>query len=88
VDEVWADDILLTFDGRVLEMFGFPGAASMRFHVRNMELAVEEAGRKGRRTVTVKPAMRGGGCAFEVPESDWLEVGAFLDRVMALIPEE
>jgi hypothetical protein len=88
VDEVWADDILLTFDGRVLEVFGFPDAASMRFHVRNMELAVEEADRKGRRTVTVKPAMRGGGCAFDVPEGDWPAVGAFLDRVLALIPEE
>jgi hypothetical protein len=41
VDEVWADEILLTFDGRVLEIFGFPGATSMRFHVRNMELAIE-----------------------------------------------
>jgi hypothetical protein len=88
VDEVWADDILLTFDDRVLEVFGFPGAASMRFHVRNMELVVEEADRKGRRMVRVKPAMRGEGCAFDVPEGDWPAVGAFLDRVLALIPEE
>jgi hypothetical protein len=66
----------------------FPGSNSMRFHVRNMELAVGEPDRKSRRSVRVKPAMRGGGCAFEVPESDWLQVGPFLDRVLAQIPEE
>jgi hypothetical protein len=88
VDEVWADDILLTFDGRVLEIFGFPGSTNMRFHVRNMELTVDEPDRKGRRAVSVKPAMRGGGCAFEVPDGDWPQVGPFLDRVLALIPEE
>ena len=88
MDEVWADDILLAFDGRVLEVFGFPGATSMRFHVRNMELAVDEPDRTGNRSVTVKPAMRGGGCSFAVPEGDWEAVGAFLDRVLASIPEE
>jgi hypothetical protein len=38
--------------------------------------------------VTVKPAMRGGGCRFDAPEADWPAVGVFLDRVLALIPEE
>lgn len=49
---------------------------------------IDGADRKGHRSVRVKPAMRGGGCAFDVPEADWPEVGAFLDRVLALIPEE
>jgi hypothetical protein len=53
-----------------------------------MDLAIDEPDRKGRRTVTVGPAMRGGGCPFDVPEGDWPAVGTLLDRVLALIPEE
>ena len=86
MDEVWADDILLTFDGRVVEVFGFPGAESIRFHVLNLEVASEGPDRKGRYMVKLGPAMRGGGCAVEVPEADWPQVGPFLDRVLAAMP--
>ena len=48
MDEVWADEILLTFDGRVVEVFGFPGSESIRFHVLNLELSAEGPDRKGR----------------------------------------
>ena len=86
MDEVWADDILLTFDGRVVEAFGFPGAESIRFHVLNLELTVDGPDRKGRYAVQLSPATRGGGCRVEVPEADWPEVGPFLDRVLAAMP--
>jgi hypothetical protein len=86
MDEVWADDILLTFDGRVVEVFGFPGATSLRFHVLNLELAAEGPDRKGRYTVQLGPASHGGGCHVEVPEADWPEVAPFLDRVLAAMP--
>ena len=82
-DEVWCGDVLLAFDGRVLEVFGFPGSESMRYHVRNMELSIDEPDRKERRTVTIKPATRGGGCAFNAPAEAWPSVGPFLDRVLA-----
>ena len=86
MDEVWADDILLTFDGRVVEVFGFPGAESIRFHVLNLEMAVDGPDRKGRHALRLSPASRGGGCQLEVPEDDWAEVGPFLDRVLAAMP--
>ena len=89
MDEAWAGDSLLAFDGRVLEVFGFPGSESMRFHVRNVDLEVGEPDRKGRRMVTVRPAARGsGGCAFDVEEGDWAEVGPLLDRVLAAMPDD
>jgi hypothetical protein len=89
MDEVWAGDSLLVFDGRVLEIFGFRGSESLRFHVRNVEVSVGQPDRKMRRSVAVKPASRGsGGCMFEVQEEDWPTVGPFLDRVLAAIPEE
>ena len=87
IQEVWAGDILLAFDGRVLEVFGFPGSESLRFHVRNLELAIEE-GRDGRHTVLAKPAMRGGGCRFDVEAGDWAAVEPLLEAVLAAMPEE
>ena len=84
-NEVWCGDVLLTFDGKVLELFGFPENGA-RFHVRNVELSVGEPDRKERRAVAVKPASRGGGCRFDVPPEDWPAVGPFLDRVLAAIP--
>ena len=86
-DEAWAGDSLLAFDGRVLEVFGFPGENSMRFHVRNMELEIGDPDRRNRRGVRIKPASRGsGGCMFDVDEEDWAGVGPLLDRVLAAIP--
>ena len=86
MDEVWADDVLLTFDGRVVEVFGFSGSESIRFHVLNLELAVEGPDRKGRHTLRIEPAMRGGGCHVPVPEADWPAVAPFVDRVLAAMP--
>ncbi|HEX2084051.1 MAG TPA: hypothetical protein VHF89_00070 [Solirubrobacteraceae bacterium] len=86
MEEVWADDVLLTFDGRVVEVFGFPGSESIRFHVLNLEVAAEGPDRKGRYTLKLEPAMRGGGCHIPVPEQDWPEVAPFVDRVLAAMP--
>jgi hypothetical protein len=85
-EEVWAGDTLVVFDGRVVELFGFPGRERVRFHVRNMELTIGEPNRKGGRGVTIKPASRGGGCMLEVDELDWAEIGPLLDRVLAAVP--
>jgi hypothetical protein len=86
--EVWAGDVLLTFDGRVLEIFGFPGQESFRFHVKNLDLSADGPDRKGRHMIKAKPATRGGGCAFEVGEDDWPQVGPFVDLVLGAMPTE
>jgi len=86
VDEVWADDVLLAFDGRVVEVFGFPGSESIRFHVRNLDLSVDGPDRKGRYALQLAPATRGGGCHVIVPEGDWPDVGGFVERVLAAMP--
>lgn len=86
MDEVWADEILLTFDGRVVELFGFPGSESIRFHVLNLELTVDGPDRKGRYELFIRPASGAGGCRLDVPEADWTEVAPFIDRVLAAMP--
>ena len=88
MEEVWAGGILLAFDGRVLEMFGYAGDDSMRFHVRNLELQVDGPDRKGRHTLKIKAVTRCGGCHAEVPEEDWPAMAPFVDRVLAAIPAQ
>ena len=88
-NEAWAGDSLLCFDGTVLEIFGFPGNESLRFHVRNLDLEIDEPDSNGKRMVTMKPASRGaGGCAFEVDAGDWERAGPLLDRVYEAMPDE
>jgi hypothetical protein len=88
MDEVWADDLLLAFDGRVIEVFGFPGSESIRFHVRNLDLEIDGPDRKGRHTIKLATATRGGGCHIPVPEEDWPEVRGFVDALLAAMPSD
>ena len=89
MDEVWAGDSLLAFDGRVLEVFGFASSESLRFHVRNVEIELQDPDRKGRRWLRIKPAGRGsGGCMFELEPEDLPQVEPFIDRVLAAIPDD
>jgi hypothetical protein len=86
MEEVWLGTTLLAFDGRVLEIFGFSGTESMRFHVRNMEIEIDDPDRKGRRSLRIKPASRGGGCMLQVPPEEWPQIAPFVDRVFAAMP--
>jgi hypothetical protein len=87
VDEVWAGDSLLAFDGRVVEVFGFAGSESLRFHVRNVEIELGDPDRKGRRSLRIKPGSRGsGGCMLDIEPGDLPQVEPFVDRVLAAIP--
>ena len=91
MEEVWAGDSLVTFDGIVLEVFGFAsreGRESVRFHVRNLDLSIGEPNRKGRRSALIKPATSSaGGIQLDVEEEDWPTVGPLLDRVLAAMPD-
>ena len=85
-EEAWAGDSLLAFDGRVLEVFGFPGSESMRFHVANLNLTVSGPDRKGRHDVSLKPRTRGaGGCMFQVDADTWPAVEPLIGRLGAAI---
>ncbi len=92
MEEIWIKDMLLAFDGRVVEIFGFPGSESLRFHIANLKLEITGPDRKGRHSVQLKPLSRHtGGCLFEVREEDWPAAEAYLDNVtrhMPPVPEE
>jgi hypothetical protein len=48
MDEVDAGDLLITFDGRVLELFNTMDGTSKRYHVRRFALTLEGPDDKGR----------------------------------------
>ncbi len=86
--EVWIDDVLLTFDGTVVEVFGFPSHASVRFHVRNIVVEVGEPNRKGRRALQFDPASKySGGVRMDVPPEDWPAVEPVVQEILAAMPD-
>jgi hypothetical protein len=82
-EEVWVGECLLSFDGRVLEVFGYPGQDSYRYHAGNLEIDVGEADKKGKRTVQLKPRTKGVGCAFGISIEDWADAAPLLERIQA-----
>ncbi|WP_028063009.1 hypothetical protein [Solirubrobacter soli] len=86
-----ADDILgqviLTFDGRVLEKFSERSAEAERMIVGLLHLEVTEPDRKGRREVwfTCRPKRRGGGFRLTVADEEWAGVEPFVRDVGAAL---
>jgi hypothetical protein len=86
-----ADDIvgqvILTFDGRVLEKFSERTATAERMIVGLLHLEVEGPDRKGRREVwfTCRPNRRGGGFRLMVSEEQWPGVEPFVREVGAAL---
>jgi hypothetical protein len=86
-----ADDILgqviLTFDGRVLEKFSERSATAERMIVGLLHLEVAGPDRKGRRELwfTCRPRRRGGGFRLIVTEDQWAGVEPFVRDVGAAL---
>ncbi|MFB9314645.1 hypothetical protein [Nocardioides plantarum] len=77
--EVWAsENALLSFDGRVLEVFGF--ADTHRFHVAFTPVVLV-----GKRMVTIRPT-HGGQYSFFYDQPRRGELEAFAAHVNALHP--
>jgi hypothetical protein len=80
-DEVWVGESLLSFDGRVLEVFGYQGQDSVRYHAENLLVDVGEPDKKGKRVVQLKPRTKGVGCALGISAEDWAHVAPLLKRI-------
>jgi hypothetical protein len=80
-DEVWVGDSLLTFDGRVLEVFGYQGQDSVRYHARNLVIDIGEPDKKGKRMLQLKPRTKGVGCVLSISTEDWAHAAQLLERL-------
>ena len=84
VDEAWTGGSGISFDGRVVELFGFSGTE--RKHVRELGYEVGGPDRKGVYTLLVGRMSKGklkGGAMLGVTGEDWPAVEAVLRRIDA-----
>jgi hypothetical protein len=78
LSEARSGKMMIAFDGRVFEAFGFSGP--VRYHVEELELEVKDPDKKGRRDVIIGSRWRGM-AQFTVEEADWPSVEPVLQRV-------
>jgi len=81
------DNGVLTFDGEVIEAFGFSQTYSVRIHVAKLEsIDVDQGGRFSTASITFKSGRVAGpvSASFEADRAD--EVAAFVEAVQAAAP--
>jgi hypothetical protein len=90
---VRAGRVLITFDGEVVEVFGwtqrnigFGDQVNVRFHVALLELVTDGPDRKGERRVTFRAAGSRAGCDLLIEDDEWFTVGPFVESIRAAIP--
>lgn len=79
---------LISFDGRVVELFEFRSAEAKRLHISMLFVDVEEPGRRGNRAVwfTGGPKRKGGGFRLTVSPDDWPQVQYVVDAAREAVP--
>jgi len=86
MEETWIDGTLFAFDGRVMEVFGFPGEGNRRYHVRNLKLTIDPPDPRGRRRVAMRPwSTAAGGLSMHVSPEAWPCAERFLADVAQAI---
>lgn len=78
---------IVTFDGRILELFTRRGGSEARLIVGLLDVEVGEPNRKGRREVLFSAGRggRGGGFALWAQEEQWAAVEPFVREVEATV---
>ena len=90
-DLAFSDELLgtvvVTFDGRVLEVFTERAGSVCRLVVGLLHVDAEEPDRKGRRRVLVRsmPGGEGSGATLTVGADDWAAVGAWVSALHAAL---
>lgn len=86
--EAWAGESVLSFDGRVLEVFGYQGQDSVRYHAANLQIDVGDPDKHGKRIVQLKPRTKGAGCALGISAEDWAGAGPLLEQARIAATEQ
>lgn len=82
MEELVLDKYVLTFDGRVVEVFHEGTAATTRFHVRFLSVHANGPDRKGRFDITLAPGPEPyNGVKLTVDGARMPEVQAFVENV-------
>jgi hypothetical protein len=77
-------EVIVAWDGRVVELFRRDVAETTRVHIRHLELETHGPDRRGRHTVDFATTTRGrGGFKLTVPPEAWDETKEFIDAISA-----
>jgi hypothetical protein len=83
-DDYLLGEVIVAWDGRVVELFRRDVAETTRVHVRQLELELHAPDRRGRHTVDFATTTRGrGGFKLTVPPEAWDEAKSLLDEINA-----
>ena len=75
-------EVIVAWDGRVVELFRRDVAETTRVHVGQLELETHGPDRRGRHTVDFATTTRGrGGFKLTVPAEAWDETQSLLDAI-------
>jgi hypothetical protein len=77
-------EVIVAFDGRVVEVFRRDVVETFRAHVRQLHLEKTGPDRRGRHTVEFATTSRGrGGFKLTVPPESWEQMAGFVAAVEA-----
>jgi hypothetical protein len=78
---------VLSFDGRVLEMFTWQSGSVGRLNSKLLYVTVDGPDKKGRRSVmfTCAPSKRGGGFRAMVDDAQWPRIEPLVDQVSVAV---
>ena len=77
-------EVIVAWDGRVVELFRRDVAETTRVHVRQLELVTHEPDRRGRHTVDFATTTRGrGGFKLTVPSEAWDDAKSLIEEISA-----
>lgn len=79
-------DVIVGFDGRVVEVFTMREYSSARFHLAMLTVEISEPDRKDRIRLDLSPSRPGdGGIRMVVHRDDWWAIAPVLDEIQAAI---
>jgi hypothetical protein len=77
-------EVIVSFDGRVVEVFRRDVIDTLRAHARQLHVEVSGPDRRGRHTIEFATTSRGrGGFKLTVPGEAWDDVSALVKQVTA-----
>ena len=83
-DDYLLGEVIVAWDGRVVELFRRDVSETVRVHIGQLELATHGPDRRGRHTVDFATTTRGrGGFKLTVPAEAWDDTKALIDEICA-----
>lgn len=78
--EAWSQANCISFDGRVVEVFGSSSSAD-RYHIREAYVRIDKPNRRGFRSLLIGRLRSRDGTELEVAREDWADMASVIRRL-------